>query len=72
VVRGINDRWAGVRLEHLARCARAATGGAGRAGVIVLAVGRSKAEVVLECVRGGLVNELIVDHDLAQALAQAP
>jgi DNA-binding transcriptional regulator LsrR (DeoR family) len=72
VVRGINDRWAGVRLEHLARCARAATGGEGRAGVIVLAVGRSKAEVVLECVRGGLVNELIVDHDLAQALAQAP
>jgi DNA-binding transcriptional regulator LsrR (DeoR family) len=72
VVRGINDRWAGVRLEHFARCAQEAARGAGRAGVIVLAIGRSKAEVVLECVRGGLVNELIIDHELAQALTQAP
>jgi DNA-binding transcriptional regulator LsrR (DeoR family) len=71
VVRGINERWVGVRLEHLARCARAAAQDVGRAGVIVLAIGRAKAEVVLECVRGGLVNELVVDHELAQALLQA-
>jgi DNA-binding transcriptional regulator LsrR (DeoR family) len=71
VVEGINERWAGVRLEHFARCALGAARGAGRVGVIVLAVGRSKAEVVLECVRAGLVNELLLDHDLAQALIQA-
>jgi DNA-binding transcriptional regulator LsrR (DeoR family) len=72
VVRGINERWTGVRLEHLARCARAALQGPRRAGVVVVAVGAAKAEIVLACVRAGLVSELILDHDLARALIQAP
>jgi DNA-binding transcriptional regulator LsrR (DeoR family) len=72
VVRGINERWTGVRLEHIARCAAAAARDPSRVGVIVLALGRAKAEILLECVRGGLINELIIDHDLAQALIQAP
>ena len=68
VVRGINERWTGVRLEHLAGCARAAADDPGRAGVVVVAMGRAKAEVTHACVRAGLITELILDHDLAQAL----
>lgn len=70
VVRGINERWTGVRLEHLARCARAAATDTSRAGVFALAVGRAKAPVVLESVRRGLITELVVDHDLARALLE--
>src|SRR5205085_2380645 len=68
VVRGINERWTGVRLEHILRCARAAARDHTRAGVIVLAVGAAKAQVTLDSVRAGLITELIIDHDLAQAL----
>ena len=37
-MRGINERWTGVRLEHVARCAAAAARDGTRVGVIVLAV----------------------------------
>jgi DNA-binding transcriptional regulator LsrR (DeoR family) len=40
--------------------------------VVVLALGRAKAEITLECVRAGLINELVIDHDLAQALVHGP
>jgi DNA-binding transcriptional regulator LsrR (DeoR family) len=67
-VRGINERWTGATLADFAGCARAAAQNNHRVGVIVLAVGKAKAQIVLECVRLGLVNELIIDHELAQAL----
>lgn len=69
-VRGINERWTGVKLEHFARCAAAAARTADRAGVVVLAIGRAKALIVIECIRRGLVTELVIDHDLAQALIE--
>ena len=75
VVRGINERWTGVRLEHLARCARAAREASGERpppGVVVLAAGAVKAPVVLACVRAGLASELILDHELARALIDGP
>lgn len=79
VVRGINERWTGVRLEHLARCAWAAREAAQEAagerpppGVVVLAAGAVKAPVVLACVRAGLASELILDHELARALIEGP
>jgi DNA-binding transcriptional regulator LsrR (DeoR family) len=68
VVRGINERWTGVRLEHILRCARAAEDDHSRGGVIVIAMGAAKAHITLEAVRGGLITELIIDHDLARAL----
>jgi DNA-binding transcriptional regulator LsrR (DeoR family) len=71
VVRGINERWTGVRLEHLARCATAAADDPQRVGVVVVAIGRAKVEVTLACVRAGLITELILDHDLAAALLGA-
>jgi len=68
VVRGINERWTGVLLEHLRQCAHAAVGDPKRAGVVVLAMGRAKADITLACIRAGLISELILDHDLAQEL----
>src|SRR5207253_198591 len=68
VVRGINERWTGVRLEHIRRCADATARDHSRAGVIVLAMGAAKAQITLECVRAGLITELVIDHDLATAL----
>jgi DNA-binding transcriptional regulator LsrR (DeoR family) len=65
----LNARWTGPKLEHFQRCAKAASGGAAP-GVIVLAIGRWKANVICECVRLGLVSELIIDHELARALVQ--
>jgi DNA-binding transcriptional regulator LsrR (DeoR family) len=67
-VRGINERWTGASLAHFAGCASAAVHKKDRVGVIVLAIGSAKAQIILECVRLGLANELIIDHDLAQAL----
>ena len=68
VVRGINERWTGVRLEQILKCAQAAAHDHSRGGVIVLAIGAAKAQITLECVRSGLITELIMDHDLARAL----
>src|SRR5262245_7748724 len=68
VVRGINERWTGVRLEHIRACAAAASRDHSRAGVIVLAMGSAKAQITLESIRAGLITELILDHDLATAL----
>jgi DNA-binding transcriptional regulator LsrR (DeoR family) len=67
-VRGINERWTGATLADFAGCARAAAHKKDRTGVVVLAIGRAKAQIILECVRLGLVSELIIDHELAQAL----
>jgi DNA-binding transcriptional regulator LsrR (DeoR family) len=36
--------------------------------VIVLAIGKARCEVVLRCVQIGLVNELIIDQELAREL----
>ena len=36
--------------------------------VIVAAAGREKANIVLECLRRGLINQLLIDDDLARAL----
>jgi DNA-binding transcriptional regulator LsrR (DeoR family) len=68
VVKGINERWTGVRLEHILHCAQAAARDHARVGVVVLAMGAAKAQIILESVRAGLITELIIDHDLAHAL----
>ncbi|HEY1378982.1 MAG TPA: sugar-binding domain-containing protein [Gemmataceae bacterium] len=68
VVNGINERWTGVRLEHILRCATAAAHDHSRAGVVVLAIGAAKAQITLASIRAGLITELILDHDLARAL----
>jgi DNA-binding transcriptional regulator LsrR (DeoR family) len=67
----MNENWMGMRLDHLRRCAdEARKSGFDRKqpGVIVLAMGADRLEVVLRCVELGLVSELVIDRGLEGAL----
>lgn len=72
-VEALNAAWTGVTLKHIETCAAAA---ARRAvprecpGVILLALGAHRAEIVMRCVELGLVNELVLDRPLEDALAR--
>lgn len=66
-LRSITESWTGITLEQCKRIASKADN-SGKPGVIVLAIGKNKANVVLEIVKQRLVNELIIDHDLAGEL----
>ncbi len=63
----IAERWTGVRRKHLEDCANRAAK-LKKPGVVVVAVGKKKAQFVLEIVKHGLVNILIVDDDLEEHL----
>lgn len=67
-IEDMNKRWTGCRIEHFHNCAQNAGTSPSRVGVVVVAIGEEKAEVVETCVRMGLVNQLIVDQGLARAL----
>jgi hypothetical protein len=69
-VRRINTQWTGIQREHVARCAERARSSEGTAGVIVLAIGRAKSEIVIEAVNQSLVSHLLIDQDLADALLE--
>ncbi len=69
-VRRINTQWTGIQREHVARCAERARASEQTPGVIVLAIGRAKSEAVIETVNQSLVNHLLIDHDLADALVE--
>jgi DNA-binding transcriptional regulator LsrR (DeoR family) len=58
----IARRWTGITRQHYEQCVQR------KPGVILLALGHNKADVVLRCVELGLVTELIIDEDLAMAL----
>jgi DNA-binding transcriptional regulator LsrR (DeoR family) len=68
-VKALAAMWTGVRRTHLERIAKQAYKSK-RPGVIVVAVGVDRAEIIAEAVRLGLVNELIVDRPLAEALTR--
>lgn len=68
-VAALNAMWTGVTLKHLQRIAQQAQRNE-RPGVIVVSVGADRAEIIAESVRCGLVNELIIDRTLADALAR--
>jgi len=64
----VNERWTGVKETHFRRCAVRARENS-LPGVTVLAVGAVRAEIVLQCVKRGLVNYLVLDSDCAEKLA---
>lgn len=64
VVASWNKWWTGITYSHYANCAQRAAL-EDKPGVIVIAFGSNKAEVVLEVVRRGLVNSLVIDDSLA-------
>jgi hypothetical protein len=63
----IRKSWTGIRTEHLLDISTRALA-TGKPGVVVVAIGRNKAAILLAALRMGLINELIIDHDLAEAL----
>lgn len=71
----IESHWTGISREALANCAARARkahslGQSGKVGVVVSAIGRAKANVILECMKRdpGLVSHLIIDSDLEDHL----
>jgi|GEM_PF-5536553 len=67
-IKRINSQWTGIQREHVAGCAERARTSGQTPGVIVLAIGRAKSETVIEAVNQSLVNHLLIDQDLADAL----
>lgn len=61
-----NAAWTGVKFEHLRQVAESGR----KPGVVVAAVSARKAEIVLEIVKLKLVNELLIDQDLATAIVK--
>ncbi|MFB2552239.1 sugar-binding transcriptional regulator [Ensifer soli] len=66
-VEALNAMWTGISRERLSRLAMRA-GATGGAGVIVAAIGRERAAIIAELIRLEMINELIIDWDLANAL----
>jgi len=67
-VDALNAMWTGAKRSHLERIARQAARST-RPGIIVVSLGGDdRAEIIAEAVRCGLVNELIIDRALADAL----
>ena len=64
----IVESWSGICITpHLLSIATNAIS-TGKPGVVVVAIGKNKANILLEVLKMGLINELIIDHDLADAL----
>lgn len=63
----INAMWTGITMDHLSWLAGNAAQN-GTPGVVVIAIGRERAEVIYEMISQHLVNQLVIDWDLANAL----
>ena len=65
-------RWTGVTVDHLKRCSRRAHDQPhsfnGPPGVVVICVGKARAPFLLEAVKQGIVNHLIIDDELQEEL----
>jgi DNA-binding transcriptional regulator LsrR (DeoR family) len=70
-VNELNAGWLGATFEHYRACVRRATE-SGRPGVILVAAGGEKAEMVCAAVQCGLANTLIINHELADSLQALP
>ncbi len=71
-IEGLMRRWTGIQMGHVRRCARDAAGTRPhRPGVVVLAIGQQRAAAVRRTVELGLVNELVLDAELAEELRKS-
>src|SRR5581483_261529 len=65
----LNQGWIGMTFKHLQRIAKAASA-RHAPGVIFVAFGREKAEMMVEIVRRGYANQLVIDFTLLEGLKQ--
>ncbi len=70
LVTELNMMWTGISLDHIRGITMRAAKDNQKPGTIVVAVGKERALVAFELIRRGLVNELIIDRDLARALEE--
>jgi len=61
--------WTGIAEQHYTLCANRATK-SDVPGVLVVAIGENKTDILAECLRRGLVNEVFVDEELARTLVK--
>ena len=79
IVNQVSARWTGMTFDDYQQLAKAyGPGYVGRPkkgqrppGVVVLAIGRNKRGVVLQCLQQDVINVLIIDEDLAFALLES-
>lgn len=64
----LNRMWTGISLDQVAGIAARAHESPERSGVIVLALRAERAKTLIELIRRGLVNQLVIDHDAAAGL----
>jgi DNA-binding transcriptional regulator LsrR (DeoR family) len=64
----VDERWTGLRRSHLEKCAKRASDEPdpfrGRPGVVVISIGKDRAQFIYEAVKLGLINHLIIDDQL--------
>jgi len=73
IVRNINERWTGVKQEHLMSCAQRAFASKLESpipGIVVAAIGAEKADFIFEAIMMGVINHLIIDETLEKRLIQ--
>ncbi len=66
-VEQMQANWTGIQAKALLRCAENAAQ-TGAPGVIVVAFGKAKADMVYACVKRGFINHLLIDQDLSEEL----
>lgn len=66
IMKTVRERWRGVTMEDLRRCAAKARDRA-TGGVVVVAAGANKAETLWDCIREQLVSHVLVDRGLLLA-----
>lgn len=63
----LNGMWTGITKDHLARIATRSANSGG-AGVVVVAIGSERAGIIAQLIHQQMINELIIDWDLANTL----
>ena len=68
LVEDLNRMWTGLQIEHVRDLAARAANDPQVAGVVIIALQAERGDAILELIRSGLVNELIIDHAAADRL----
>lgn len=66
----LNYMWTGIQLEHVQDLADRASKDPSLTGVVIVALQAERGDVILELIRFGLVNELILDQAAAERLSE--